>query len=177
MAVLSHPPIRASLTRPRLHAILVLDQIRQGRRLLGQLERQAWQAAEDEYYAWHDYNQRLMRLLLSRDEVLAAHLRTTYRPMLVPGTALLDGLKADIRARLLDRQPHARSCVRALRGRRRAAQRLSRRRVPAARRGGRLEVEARPRAARRRAGVRPDEPSVAAGRREGAPLPDPHTGG
>ena len=90
MAVLSHPPIRASLTRPRLHAILVLDQIRQGRRLLGQLERQAWQAAEDEYYAWHDYNQRLMRLLLSRDEVLEAYLRTTYRPMLVPGSALLD---------------------------------------------------------------------------------------
>ena len=97
MAVLSHPPIRASLTRPRLHAILVLDQIRQGRRLLGQLEQQAWQAAEDEYYAWHDYNQRLMRLLLSRDEVLEAYLRTTYRPMLVPGSALLDGLTAEIR--------------------------------------------------------------------------------
>src|SRR5438093_10638350 len=96
MAVLSHPPIRASLTRPRLHAILVLDQIRQGRRLLGQLERQAWQAAEDEYYAWHDYNQRLMRLLLSRDEVLAAHLRTTYLPMLLPVSAMIHLLLAEI---------------------------------------------------------------------------------
>src|SRR2546425_4154479 len=38
-----------------------------------------------------------MRLLLSRDEVHEAYLRTTYRPMHVPGSALLDGLKAEIR--------------------------------------------------------------------------------
>src|SRR5438128_3906474 len=94
---LSRPPIRASYVRPRLHAILVLDQIRQGRRLLAQLETQDWHTAEDEYHAWHDYNQRLMRLLLSREEVLEVYLRTTYRPMLVPGSAVLDGLNAEIR--------------------------------------------------------------------------------
>jgi len=101
MPALSCPPFRASLTRPRVHAILVLDQIRQGRRLVGQLARQGRQGAEDEYYAWHDYNQHLLGLLLARDDVLQAYLRARYRLTLPRGAAggggLLDGLRTELR--------------------------------------------------------------------------------
>jgi len=81
--------------------MLVLDQIRQGRRLAGNLAREDPHAAEDEYYAWHDYNQHLLGLLLSRNDVLQAYLRATYRltPPRAPGGGggLLDGLKTEIR--------------------------------------------------------------------------------
>src|SRR2546428_8689756 len=102
MPALSCPPFRASLTRPRVHAILVLDQIRQGRRLVGQLARQGRQGAEDEYYAWHDYNQHLLGLLLARDDVLQAYLRARYRLTLPRGAAgrgrLLDRLRTELPA-------------------------------------------------------------------------------
>jgi len=97
------PPFRAHLTRPRVHAILVLDQIRQGHRLVGQLTRQdELHGAEDEYYAWHDYNQHLLGLLLSRRDVLQTYLRAAVRPTPprgpTGGGGLLDGLRTEIRA-------------------------------------------------------------------------------
>jgi len=80
--------------------MLVLDQIRQGRRLAGNLAREDPHAAEDEYYAWHDYNQHLLGLLLTRDDVLRAYLRATHRVTLprapAAGGALLDGLRTEI---------------------------------------------------------------------------------
>src|SRR5438552_17656949 len=86
----SHRVIRAGLSRPRVHAVLLLEQIRHGQRLLGDLGRGAPAAAGDEYLAWHEYNQHLLRLLRAGD---ATH--TEHR---LAGSALLDDLKAELRA-------------------------------------------------------------------------------
>ena len=93
----SHRVIRAGLSRPRVHAVLLLEQIRHGQRLLGDLGRAAPAAAGDEYLAWHEYNQHLLRLLRAGD---ATHqppelLHTEHR---LAGSALLDDLKAELRA-------------------------------------------------------------------------------
>src|SRR5436309_32337 len=55
----SHRVIRAGLSRPRVHAVLLLEQIRHGQRLLGDLGRGAPAAAGADYLPRHAYNQPL----------------------------------------------------------------------------------------------------------------------
>ena len=89
-------PFRARLSRPRVHAILLLEQIRHGQRLLGDLGRTAPAAAGDAYVAWHEYNEHLLRLLRTGDATPQLPDLLQARARLAP-SGLRDDLEAELR--------------------------------------------------------------------------------